>query len=314
MYFLRRIKILIKELFWKFNINLSFKNHRIQIERVKYNFSPHKVYANLIPPVELNYNYNSSYFNYKKIFLDAPFKTYFPKILEFQNKYNPPKNKNYFLDLGCGYGPMAIAYMNYLNSCPNKEFKFKYYGVDINKNAINWLKKTYRDLKEFEFLLHETDLERDYLQSKSKNVNTLNVSDAKEVEYIIPKELKFDIQWSWSFFTHLTPSSCDKALNVVSRQSEINSLQFNSWLIIDNESLFSLKSGLANRLLPYDMGEYLTRSRENPLTSTCYKENFIYNVYKKNNLKIIDIQKGKWRGTKNSDQNLNQDLIISQKI
>ena len=112
---------------------------------------------------------------------------------------------------------MAIAYMIYLNSCPNNKFKLKYFGVDTNKNAINWLKKTYIDLKEFEFLLHETDLQRDYLQSKSKNVNTLNALVAKEVEYIIPEKLKFDFQWSWSFFTHLTPSSCDKVLNLVNR-------------------------------------------------------------------------------------------------
>ena len=55
----------------------------------------------------------------------------------------------------------------------------------------------------------------------------------------------------------------------------MNSLQFNSWLILDDESKFALKCGLTNRLLPYDMGEYLTRSKENPLTATCYKESFI---------------------------------------
>ena len=73
-------------------------------------------------------------------------------------------------------------------------------------------------------------------------------------------------------------------------------------------------NGLTNRLLPYDMGSYLTRSKENPLTSTCYKENFIHKFYEDNNLKIIKVIKGNWRGLKTGNSNFNQDLIISQKI
>ena len=57
------------------------------------------------------------------------------------------------------------------------------------------------------------------------------------------------------------------------------------------------------------MGEYLTRSKENPLTATCYK-GFILNVYKKNNFKVIDIVKGNWRGTNNCEKSLNQDSLF----
>ena len=314
MYLIKRIKILIKEILWHFNLNLNFKDKKIKISKEKYNFPPHKVYADLIPPAELNYNYNSSYLNYKKNFLDAHFKTYFPKILEYQNKYYNIKDKNFFLDLGCGYGPMAITYLNYLKSNSNKSSNFKYIGVDINKEAINWLKNKYNDYPEFDFLYHETSLEKDYLQSKSKNIQTLKDSDAKEVDYKISLETKFDTQWSWSLFTHLTPKSCDKILNLISNHTEENSLQFNSWLILDDQSKFALECGITNRLLPYDMGEYLTRSKENPLTATCYKERFILDVYRKNNLKILDIIKGRWRGTNSCDKYLNQDLIVSQKI
>ena len=103
-------------------------------------------------------------------------------------------------------------------------------------------------------------------------------------------------------------------MGIISNSSELGGLQFNSWLIIDEESKFALKCGLTNRLLPYDMGSYLTRSKENPLTSTCYKENFIHKFYEDNNLKIIKVIKGNWRGLKTGNSNFNQDLIISQKI
>ena len=148
----------------------------------------------------------------------------------------------------------------------------------------------------------------------SKKINTFIESDGSEVNYDIPSDIKFDTQWSWSYFTHLTPKACDKVLGIISNSSELGGLQFNSWLIIDEESKFALKCGLTNRLLPYDMGSYLTRSKENPLTSTCYKENFIHKFYEDNNLKIIKVIKGNWRGLKTGNSNFNQDLIISQKI
>tara|TARA_B100000161_G_scaffold259451_1_gene225409 strand:+ start:255 stop:1214 length:960 start_codon:yes stop_codon:yes gene_type:complete len=314
--FIKRLKFIVKELLHKYNYNLSFKNKKILLKKENYNSTPEILYKSYIPSIELNYNYNSSIINYKKLFLSSAFKTYFPLILQYQNKIKKNNKKNYFLDLGCGYGPMAVAYLNYINSHKKENMNFKYLGIDINENAIRWLKSKYFDKKVYEFLHHETEINRDYLQSKSQQINTLVDSDGSEVDYKIPENIKYDIQWSMSYFTHLTPTSCDKILNLINRCGEVNSLQFNSWLIIDNESNFALEAKMANRILPYDTGVYLTRSKENPLTVTCYKEEFIKKIYEKNNLKIIDIIKGTWRGldTTNINKNFSQDLIISQKV
>ena len=313
--FIKRIKFLIKELFQKYNYNLTFKNKRISLKKENYNSKPEIIYKSYIPPIELNYNYNASILNYKKNFLSSAFKKYFPLILEYQSKINSGNKENHFLDLGCGYAPMAVAYLNYLNSNKEKNLNYKYLGVDINKDAITWLKSKYFDKKEFNFLLHETQLEKDYLQSKSKQIPTLSDSDGAEVKYEIPKDFVYDVQWSMSYFTHLTPNSCDQVLNLIQQKGKKNSLQFNSWLIIDSESNFALEAQMTNRLLPYDMGVYLTRSKENPLTATCYKEKFIKEIYEKNKLNIIDIIKGRWRGLdlRGKNSNFSQDIIISQK-
>ena len=76
---------------------------------------------------------------------------------------------------------MAIAYLNYIKSNNDKNTNFKYLGVDINQNAIKWLKKKYQNEENFDFLYHETEIEKDYLQSKEKNIQTLKDSDASEV-------------------------------------------------------------------------------------------------------------------------------------
>ena len=313
--FIKRLKFLIKDFFKKNNYNITFKNKRISLKKEDYFSKPEVIYKSYIPSIELNYNYNSSILNYKKNFLDSAFKTYFPLILQYQSKTKKNDNKNHFLDLGCGYGPMAVAYLNYIKSCTEKNMNFKYLGIDINENAIKWLKSKYFDKKEYEFLYHKTEIERDYLQSKPDQIKTLFDSDGSEVDYKIPMNFKHDIQWSMSYFTHLTPTSCDKSLNLIEKNGELNSFQFNSWVIIDDESKFALEARMSKRIAPYDMGVYLTRSKENPLTITCYKEEFIKKIYERNNLKIVDIIKGKWRGLDmtNRNANFNQDMIISQK-
>tara|TARA_A100000164_G_scaffold363936_1_gene381592 strand:+ start:268 stop:1233 length:966 start_codon:yes stop_codon:yes gene_type:complete len=314
--FIKRFKFLVKEFLNKYNYNLTFKNKKISLKKEKYNSKPEIIYKSYIPEIELNYNYNSSIINYKKNFLSSAFKLYFPFILNYQSTINRKNNKNYFLDLGCGYGPMAVAFLNYIKSANREDMDFKYLGIDINETSIKWLKTKYFDKKEYEFLCHKADINRDYMQSKTDQIETLCDSDGSEVEYKIPMNFKHDIQWSMSYFTHLTPTSCDKVLNLIEKNGDANSLQFNSWLIIDDESKFALEAKMANRIVPYDMGVYLTRSKENPLTVTCYKEKFIKEIYQKNNLKIIKIIKGSWRGLDTTSKNNNfvQDIIVSQKV
>ena len=122
--------------------------------------------------------------------------------------------------------------------------------------------------------------EKPLLYCSNSYGSTLISGELKDdfIQYKIPEKFTYDIQWSMSYFTHLTPISCDQVLNLIQKKGNNNSLQFNSWLIFDDESKFALEAQMANRLLPYDMGVYLTRSKENPLTATCYKEKFINEI------------------------------------
>jgi hypothetical protein len=304
----------LKEFLYKKNLNISLNKNNLYIKKVIYNEEIKDIYKCYIPPIEINYNFNGSILNYKKLFLEKAFKDYFPIIIKYCSAYSEKNNYNNFLDLGCGYGPMAVAFLNFIKLQDEKSDS-KYLGIDINKTAIDWLKIAYKDNSQFKFLWHYADLQKDYLQSKSLGIETNKDSDGSEVEYDL-EDFKYNIQWSMSYFTHLTPTACDKILKLIYTKGEEGAMQFNSWLIIDKESKFALQAKMANRLLPYDMGTYLTRSNINPLTVTAYKEDFIKNIYKKNNLKIIDILKGNWRGTNNYDNNfkLSQDLIVSKKI
>ena len=62
---------------------------------------------------------------------------------------------------------------------------------------------------------------------------------------------------------------------------EKDGISINTWHIIDPESLFSLQLGITDRKLKYDMNEFLTYSKENPLLNTAYKIKYIQKAYKK---------------------------------
>jgi len=114
-------------------------------------------------------------------------------------------------------------------------------------------------------------------------------------------------------FTHLTPQACREALKTIRRSCAKDSMQVNTWLIVDDESRFSLSAGMSDRQLPYDFGEYLTYSKANPLVCTCYKLEVIQKMYSEAGFEIVSIERGSWRGEsyKNS-ANHYQDIIVSR--
>ena len=89
---------------------------------------------------------------------------------------------------------------------------------------------------------------------------------------------------------------CEKTTK--DKHLEKDGISINTWHIIDPESLFSLQLGITDRKLKYDMNEFLTYSKENPLLNTAYKIKYIQKAYKKAGLKIEEIIHGSWRGNK----------------
>lgn len=273
-----------------------------------------KFLKNFLPPQELNYNTSESD---KDKYLDKFTKKYreiiIPYLIE-NNKNKLPK----IIDIGCGFSPLAISYLSYLRTNERSIEDLIYVGIDINKDAINWLKKKFKDYKSFYFHEHSANQQVNYVslgKEANININTLSQSDGAESKYTLPMNFNPDFQLSASFFTHLTPSAVNSALNFINEISNKNSISINSWIIIDEQSKKSLLEKKADRILNIDMGDYLTYSKSNPLLCTAYKIDKIHEFYKKNGLKIIDISKGYWRGGKQKNIfNTKQDIVISKKI
>ena len=296
---------------------MSIKNFIKFITNIKRtdNFAGNEeFFREFLPPLKLNYNSSES--NKDKYLINFT-KKYREKIVPYlidKNKNITPK----IIDLGCGFSPLGISFLNYLLLNKKDQKEVLYVGIDINKTAIDWLKKKFENHKSFYFHEHNAPQDVNYIslgKEKNQDLNTLSDSDGIESKYNLPITYVPDFQLSGSFFTHLTSSAVNSALNFINEISSKNTLSINSWIIIDDESKESLIKKKADRVLDIDMGDYLTYSKVNPLLCTAYKIEKISEFYKKNGLEIIDISRGYWRGGKQKNIfNTKQDIIISRKI
>lgn len=233
-----------------------------------------------------------------------------------------------FLDLGCGFGPLALAIkLNILSKSKLKiNIKNKdiiYCGIDIREDCINFLKNAYKDEDNFYFHRHPShsslkniDYVGNFNKFKKAKNETVFKSNGSETLYNLPFNFKSDIQWSSSFFTHLTPQAFINALKFINHSLHKDGLAINSFLILDNESYLSMKMGNSDRSnnCMHDFGNFVSTDIKNPLTATIYKLEFIEQSFKNNGLKIKSIQKGSWRGCNyRNDYSHYQDIIVAEK-
>lgn len=264
----------------------------------------------LIPPRKKNWNLKSTAGSYKKEFSKKFIEYYFPYILKNAMDLGVAVDSISMLDLGCGWAPMATPFIIYNKSTGNKS---SYLGIDIRKDAIDWLSEAYSEFSNVEFQLHQAQDGIDYIGSEHSKIPTFSNSDGAESKYQFPQNFQSNIQWSSSVFTHLTPEASAEALKSIHAISSKNSIQINTWLIIDPESIYSMSAGIADRRLTFDCGDFLTYSKENPLVCTAYKIEALRKIYLECGFDIVRIDKGSWRGPayKNS-ANHYQDIVISR--
>ena len=280
--------------------------------------------AKHLPSRKINYNISQNLFsNYKKEFLNSYLEDILP--LAFRN-LQLTKDFPKILDLGCGFAPMCLASKIYRDIWLKKKLtnEIYYVGLDIREDSINVNRKNFEKYKEIVFVHHKIsnskiDYVGDFLKYKQKSANYITTdenSDGNEGNYKLPFLFKADIQWSNSLITHVTPQTLDNILKFTYDHLDENGVSLNTCNIIDPESLYLMKIGMADRNLKYDYGSFMTYNKTNPLVNTAYKIDHLHKVYKQNKLKIIDIIPGKWRNIKNKNNpnNIYLDTIIAKKI
>ncbi|WP_353427860.1 class I SAM-dependent methyltransferase [Polynucleobacter sp. MWH-UH19D] len=265
----------------------------------------------LIPPLRKNWNWGKSQRGYVKQFSSYFIEYIFPYLLKSARNHGISLEKLSILDVGCGWAPLAIPFTIYEQS--SNGGGNRYLGIDIREDAIEWLQRAYSSYDFVSFQLHAASQEADYIGAEHSKTKTCAESDGVEAKFSIPSDFCANIQWSSSVFTHLTPQACLQALISIKGSCHSSGIQINTWLIIDDESKYSLAAQIADRQLPFDCGDFLTYSEENPLVCTAYKIECIERMYKDAGLEILKIDRGSWRGpTYQNNPKHYQDIIISR--
>ena len=281
--------------------------------RIKQKTKLEQLIQKLTPPRKKNWNWGRQR-GYTKQF-SADFIEYiFPYLLSNAENEGLSIENLSFLDIGCGWAPLAIPFVIFNQSTNDLNKKNRYLGLDIREDAIQWLIHTYSDYPSVQFHWHKALKEVDYIGAEHSQSKTFAASSGEETKFKLPKNFSHNIQWSSSVFTHLTPEACLNALKSIKANAYVsNNIQFNTWLIIDDESRYSLEAEIADRKLPIDCGDFLTYSRRNPLVCTAFKIEAIERFYDRAGLEIIRIDRGAWRGHAYKNRaNHYQDIVISR--
>lgn len=272
---------------------------------------------NLTPPSNMDWNWSRSQRRRHATGFSEKFVKYiFPYVLRNAIHHGIAPAEMVLLDLGCGWAPMAIPSVIHggIHGWDRSD-QVRYLGIDIREDAIEWLTRAYACYPYVRFHHHQAKKEADYVSAVQMRARTDPVSDGSESDYAIAPGFLHNVQWSSSVFTHLTPEACSRALHFIRGCCAQNSVQINTWLIIDDESRYALAAEIADRKVPYDLGDYMTYMKENPLVCTAYKLEAIKRMYGNAGLEIVRIDRGSWRGPAyKNDADHYQDIIVSRSI
>jgi hypothetical protein len=119
-----------------------------------------------------------------------------------------------------------------------------------------------------------------------------------------------DIQYSSSVMTHMWIEAIWKLLENLNQVVKPNGYCVNTWLIVDEFAEYSLRCGLADRILPYTVRGARTYSMQNPLMCTAYDLATVHDAYARTGQEIMQILWGSWSGRGNGVHY--QDIVLSR--
>jgi len=201
------------------------------------------------------------------------------------------------LDVGCGFGRMALPMLKYLNK------NGRYDGIDIVPIGINWCKRNITP-KYPNFNFKTADIYNKLYNRTGKY---------KSSEYKFPYENNsFNLVCLLSVFPHMRPEEVDNYLSEIFRVLKNNGKCFAALFLLNEETLQLTKPDFK---FVYDFGQFRSVSKNNPETIIAHPQKDIYKLYTKHNLQINQVYYGTWRGPRQKNPiDWHQDVIIASKL
>jgi SAM-dependent methyltransferase len=206
------------------------------------------------------------------------------------------------LDVGCGFGRLAVPLTSYLNTGGSYE------GIDIVPSAIRWADE-HIAARYPSFRFHVSDIYNKEYNPQGR---------LKASEYRLPYEAEsFDLVIVNSVFTHMLPAETEHYVSEISRVLKRGGRCYASYSLIDEESEQAMKTGQGMLDFKHHQAPYWTVSLDVPELAVAYDESYIRGLYEQYGLAgSYTIYYGNWavRPSK-ADVVLewDQDIIVSTK-
>lgn len=237
----------------------------------------------LIPPKRYDYINIGSNENIGKEFL--------PHFI----KYGGLKPTDSVLEVGSGFGRMAIPLTTYLNK------KGSYEGMEIITDGVNWCTS--------KFTPRYSNFKFQYINVYNERYNPKGECTASA--YVFPfKNHTFDFVYLTSVFTHMYPDEISNYLNEIKRVLKKGSKCFITYYLLNEVSMSNIKNNMGTFNFKYQVDHYRIEDCDQPLYQIAFPETFIRALYEDQGLKIEDpMYYGSWSGRK--DYLSFQDIVIA---
>lgn len=262
----------------------------------------------LVPPVpnpKINFNQPINHLNinrYCEEFASASSSSELPFLKQIASL----NEESITLDFGCGLGRLANAFYS------KGGIVGSYYGWEPNQVALGWLNNAYADNSRFRFGGSELNPNQTYLSGDTafSNFETdLALPDKSKWEIFV-KDVKFDLIWTHSVFTHMFPETAVEVLKLFKSVAKPGTWIINTFLCIDDATEKALKSKSADREFLYIVNGVHVFSETNPLSCTGYEIGTLRKIYRDAGLPNPIIRHGSWAGKNNGVTYM--DLVIAQ--
>lgn len=205
------------------------------------------------------------------------------------------------LDIGCGLGRMAYAFIDFLD--PEKG---EFYGLDVNHDSINWLKTRYSELAHFNFDI--IDLENEWYNPSGK-------MHGSRYRFGFDSD-SFDLIYLTSVFTHVYKDVHENYMQEIARLLKPKSRALITYYIINDFSLEQVNLKIKKNIVPFkslnNSKDIFTSNLKKPEACIGFEESYVKKCLSKVGLKIVDdIKYGSWTGRKNTMSF--QDILIVEK-
>jgi SAM-dependent methyltransferase len=198
------------------------------------------------------------------------------------------------LDVGCGFGRVAIQLTKYLKP------EARYFGIDVVAEEIDWCKANI-STKHPNFRFHHID-------AHNKRYNPTGQQRPVDVNIPISRGEQFDLAFLFSVFTHMLPADVQHYLTEINKHLKPGGIIFATFFLINRDSLRYMEAGKSQFRFVKEEGGYYAANRTVHEAAVAYDEDSVHAMFGAAGFARDKVVYGNWAGRHPAESG--QDLVV----